>query len=63
MPEPTLPFAATVAGFTMTVVSWYGLLRNGIQQVYNDIKSIDTWEEDVNLMLVDLGNLQRGMRE
>lgn len=54
MVEPTIPAGATIAVFVMTVISWYGMLRTGVQLVHDDIESRKSAEDDILNMLVDL---------
>lgn len=55
MPEVVLPTGAVIAAFTMAVISWYGMLRTGIQLIHSDIKESKTYEVDVKMMVDDLG--------
>ncbi len=59
MPAPTLPAGAAIAGFVMAVISWYGMLRTGVQFIYNDIKDSKSYKRDVNDMIEDLGRQNR----
>lgn len=63
MAEPTLPAGATIAAFVMAVISWYGMLRTGIQFVYDDIKGRKSAEADVWDMLVDLKHQKQGLED
>jgi hypothetical protein len=54
MAEPTIPAGATIAAFVMTVISWYGMLRTGVQLVHDDLENRKSVEEDIRNMLVDL---------
>ena len=37
MPDPA---GTAIAGFVMVVIGWYGMLRTGVQFIYNDIKDL-----------------------
>lgn len=54
MVEPTMPIGATIAGFIMAIISWYGMLRTGVQLVHDDIESRKSVVNDIWNMLVDL---------
>lgn len=58
MAEPTIPAAVTIAVLVMTVTSWYGMLRAGVQLVHDDMESRRSAEEDILDMLVDLEHQQ-----
>lgn len=47
----------------MAVISWYGMLRNGIQLVYNDIKDAESYSLDVKDMVDDLGRQERQLEQ
>jgi hypothetical protein len=36
MVEVVLPAGAMIAAFVMSVISWYGMLRNGYLAIYHD---------------------------
>jgi hypothetical protein len=54
MAEPTIPAGATVAAFVMTIISWYGMLRTGVQLIHNDIAARESADEDIRNMFIDL---------
>jgi hypothetical protein len=54
MVEPTFPAGAAIAAFVMTIISWYNMLRTGIQLVHDDLEARKSVEEDIRNMLVDL---------
>lgn len=55
MPDVVLPAGAAIAAFAMTVISWYGMLRTGIQLIHNDIKESKSYYQNVTTMVDDLG--------
>lgn len=55
MPEAVLPTGAAIAAFAMAVISWYGMLRTGIQLIHSDIKESKDYEVDVKVMVDELG--------
>lgn len=59
MTDPVLPGGAAIAAFVMTVISWYGMLRTGVQLIHNDIKDSKTYKRDVDEMVQDLGRQDR----
>ena len=63
MAEPTLPAGAAIAAFVMAVISWYGMLRTGVQYIYNDIKDSKSYKRDVNDMIEDLGRQNRQLEQ
>ncbi len=63
MADPTLPAGAAIAGFVMAVISWYGMLRTGIQLIYNDIKDSKSYKRDVKEMIEDLGRQNRQLEQ
>lgn len=58
MPDVVLPAGATIAAFAMAVISWYAVLRTGIQLIHNDIKESKSYFQTVKTMIDDL-DLQR----
>ena len=63
MADPILPAGATIAVFVMTVISWYGMLRTGVQYIHNDIKDSKSYKTDVNTMVEDLGRQNRQLEQ
>ncbi|MCJ1253717.1 hypothetical protein MMC24_001529 [Lignoscripta atroalba] len=55
MPEVVLPTGAVIAAFTMAVISWYGMLRTGMQLIHSDIKESKSYKVDVKMMVDELG--------
>jgi hypothetical protein len=54
MPEPVIPFGLTVAVTVMTVLSWYGTLRIGVQTIELDIQHSRSAAADIANCLTDL---------
>ena len=54
MAETALPAGAAIAAFVMAVISWYGMLRTGVQYIYHDIKDSKSYKKDVKIMIKDL---------
>ena len=63
MPDIVLPAGASIAVFVMTIISWYGMLRTGIQLVHNDLQAMDSVERDVRSLVEDLKKQQRALAE
>lgn len=63
MVEPAIPAGATVAAFSMAVISWYSMLRTGVQLVYDDREAGKSVEEDVRDMVVDLEHQETGLND
>lgn len=63
MVEPTIPAGATIAAFAMAVISWYGMLRTGVQLVHDDIESRKSAGEDILNMLVDLQHQETSFKD
>lgn len=55
MPEVVLPAGAAIAAFAMAVISWYGMLRTGVQLIHNDMKESKSYYQNVKTMVDDLG--------
>ena len=62
-----MPIGVTIAAFVMTVVSWYGILRNGLQLLHEDLAARKQVEEDVKDMYLNIkhqeSNLNRWKRK
>jgi hypothetical protein len=63
MAEPTIPAGLTIAAFVMTVISWYGMLRTGVQLVHDDLESRKSAESDIWNMLVDLEHQETSLED
>lgn len=59
MVEPTLPTSAAIAAFVMTVISWYGMLRTGVQLIHNEIKDSKSYKRDIKEMVNELDRQNR----
>lgn len=59
MPEVVLPAGAAIAAFTMAVISWYGMLRTGIELVHRDMKESKSYYQNIKTMIDDLGLQKR----
>ena len=55
MPGVELPAGAAIAAFAMAVISWYGMLRTGVQLIHNDIKESKSYFQNIKTMVDDLG--------
>lgn len=55
MPVVVLPTGAAIAAFTVAVISWYGMLRTGLQLIHSDIKESKAYKLDVKMMVDELG--------
>lgn len=42
-----LPTGAAIAGFVASVLSWYGLIRNCVQLVYDDYKATKSFDKSI----------------
>ncbi|MCJ1271804.1 hypothetical protein MMC22_011709 [Lobaria immixta] len=47
----------------MTVVSWYGMLRNGVQLIHDEIKEGKSYKRDVKEMVDDLGRHNKKLEQ
>ena len=63
MPDVILPAGASIAAFVMAVLSWYGMLRTGIQLVYNDIQAASSVKRDIEAMMEDLHSQDRTIQD
>ena len=63
MVEPAIPTSATIAAFVMTIISWYGMLRTGVQLVHDDIESRKSIEENIRNMLIDLEHYENSLQD
>jgi hypothetical protein len=63
MVDVVLPTGASIAAFLMAVISWYAMLRTGVQLVHNDLQAAKSLEKDVKNMLDDLEMQQRAMEK
>lgn len=61
MVEPTIPAGATIAAFVMTILSWYGMLRTGVQLIHNDIAARKSTDEDIRNIFIDLQHQENGL--
>ncbi|KAF2968949.1 hypothetical protein GQX73_g4650 [Xylaria multiplex] len=53
-----LPTGAVIAGFVASVLSWYGLIRNGVQLVYDDYKTMKSFDQSIDDLIMDMGQHQ-----
>ncbi|KAI1425595.1 hypothetical protein F5Y12DRAFT_362290 [Xylaria sp. FL1777] len=49
-----LPTGAAIAGFVASVLSWYGLIRNGVQLVYDDYKAVKSFDPTIHEFIKDM---------
>ena len=54
MTEPTLPAGITITVFIVTIISWYGMLRTGVQLLHDEIAARKSVDEDIKMMCTDL---------
>ena len=47
----------------MAVISWYAMLRTGVQLIHNDIKDSKSYKRDVKDMVDDLGRQNRKLKQ
>ena len=57
------PLGLAVPLSAMNIVSWYGMLRVGIQLVHDDFESRKSAEEDVRYMLIDLRHQETSLKD
>lgn len=63
MPDPfVFPAGCSVALAIMATVSWYGMLRGGVQLVHDDWKAKQKYKQEIGNMMVDLQNQERGLQ-
>jgi hypothetical protein len=63
MVDPILPAGATIAAFVMTVLSWYGMLRTGLQLIHNDIEANKSAAEDIANIFTDLKHQENAFND
>ena len=63
MPDVVLPAGAAITAFVAAVLSWYGMLRTGIQLMYNDVHAARSVEQDILEMLEDLRSQDRSIQD
>ena len=62
MPDPfVFPAGCATAAFIMASLSWYGMLRTGVQLVHDDWRAAKQYEQDVGNMLADVFHQERGL--
>lgn len=62
MPDPfVFPAGCATSAFIMAALSWYGMLRTGVQLVHDDWKAAKQYEHDVGNMLADVFHQERGL--
>ncbi|KAI0535949.1 hypothetical protein GGR58DRAFT_477148 [Xylaria digitata] len=54
-----LPTGAAIAGFVASVLGWYGLIRNGVQLVYDDYKTMKSFDQSIEELIMDMKRHQR----
>ena len=60
MADPfVFPAGCSVALAIMAIVSWYGMLRGGIQLVHDDWKTKQKYKQEIGNMMIDLENQER----
>ena len=63
MPGVELSAGAAITAFVASVLSWYGMLRTGIQLMYNDVHAARSVEQDILAMLEDLKSQDRSIQD
>ena len=63
MPDAVLPAGAAITAFVAAVLSWYGMLRTGIQLMYNDVHAARSVEQDIQAMVEDLKSQDRSIQD
>ena len=61
MVEAVLPTGASIAAFVMAVISWYGVLRAGMRNMYEDIHAARSVKEDILAMREQLESQERSI--
>ena len=62
MPDPIVfPAGVSIAAFVIATISWYGMLRTGMQLVHDDWKAAQTYKQDVWNMIIDLNSQERAL--
>ena len=59
MVEPTIPIGVTIAGFVMAVLSWYSMVRTGLQTMHDDLEARKKVDEDIKDMYTDVKHQER----
>ena len=56
-----LPAAASICAFAMAVVSWYGMLRNGMQLLNSDVQAAKSFDREIDLLQEKLLSQKRAL--
>ncbi|CAF9940754.1 MAG: hypothetical protein ALECFALPRED_008850 [Alectoria fallacina] len=62
MAEAILPTGASIAAFVMAVISWYGMLRTGMQLMYDDIHAARSVPQEIITMRDRLESQERSIQ-
>lgn len=64
MPDPfVFPAGCSVALAVMATVSWYGMLRGGVQLVHDDWKAKQKYKPEIGKMMFDIKDQEQGLKE
>ena len=56
-----MPVGATIAGFVMAVLSWYGMVRTGLQTMHDDLEARKRVDEDITDMYTDVKHQEKNL--
>ena len=62
MVEPTIPVGMTIAVVVMTVISWYGMVRNGLELLFQDLAARKQVEADIDDMYTDIKHQEKNLK-
>lgn len=54
-----LPPEASIGAFAMGIIGWYGMVRNGVQLIYTDLKAAKSFDRDIEGLREGLLKQQR----
>lgn len=58
-----LPPGAAIAGFAISVLGWYAMLRNGVSLIHKDVQDNKSADETLQLMLRDVNEQEQSLQE
>ena len=58
-----LPAGASIGAFIMSVIGWYGVVRNGIQVIYSDYRAVKSFDRDIKGLGEGFSKQQRRLEE
>ena len=56
-----MPIGVTIAGFVMTVLSWYSMVRTGLQTMHDDLEARKRVDEDIKDMYTDVEHQEKNL--